>query len=197
VAAEFAAVVLAGGRARRLGGVDKILLPIEGRTLLDRTLDALADADPVVVVGPRRTTARQVEWTLEAPPDGGPLAGVHAGLLALPTTTPLVAVLAGDHPHLTSATTRRLLAALRATPEAPGAVLADDDGKPQWLVGMWRTAAVRDAMPAEVRNGSIRSVFAPLAPLHVSATGAEVSDVDTPEDLNRARASKGCPSRRL
>jgi molybdopterin-guanine dinucleotide biosynthesis protein A len=190
VAAEFAAVVLAGGRARRLGGVDKVLLPIEGRTLLDRTLDAVVDADPVVVVGPPRTTARQVEWTLEVPPDGGPLAGVHAGLLALPPTTPLVAVLAGDHPHLTPATTRRLLAALRAAPEATGAVLADDDGKPQWLVGMWRAAHLREAMPAEVRNGSIRSVFAPLAPLRVPATAAETSDIDTPEDLNQARAPK-------
>ncbi|MER5393911.1 NTP transferase domain-containing protein, partial [Saccharopolyspora sp. NPDC002686] len=47
--AEFAAVVLAGGRARRLGGVDKVLLPVGGRTLLDRTLDAVAEADPLVV----------------------------------------------------------------------------------------------------------------------------------------------------
>lgn len=190
MAADFAAVVLAGGSARRLGGVDKVLLPIEGRTLLDRTLDAVADADPVVVVGPPRTTAKSVEWTSEDPPGGGPLAGVHAGLLEVPAPIRLVAVLAGDHPHLTSATISRLLQALRAAPEASGAVLADGGGNPQWLVGVWRTAALRASMPAEVRNGSIRSVFAPLAPIRVPAAGAEASDVDTPEDLRRARAPR-------
>ncbi|WP_190813588.1 molybdenum cofactor guanylyltransferase [Saccharopolyspora pogona] len=190
MAADFAAVVLAGGSARRLGGVDKVLLPVKGRTLLDRTLDAVVDADPVVVVGPPRTTSRPVEWTLEDPPGGGPLAGVHAGLLKVPASMLLVAVLAGDHPHLTSATISRLLQALRADPEASGAVLADDGGNPQWLVGVWRTAALRVSMPAEIRHGSLRSVFAPLAPLRVPAAGAEASDVDTPGDLRQARQAR-------
>ncbi|MBB5158142.1 molybdenum cofactor guanylyltransferase [Saccharopolyspora phatthalungensis] len=187
MAADFAAVVLAGGRARRLGGVDKILLPIGGRSLLDRTLDAAADAEPVIAVGPPRATARAVEWTSEDPPGGGPLAGVHAGLLKVPASISLVAVLAGDHPHLTPATISRLLEALRAEPEVPGAVLVDADGERQWLVGMWRIPALHKAMPAAVRNRSIRSCFAPLDPLPVPATDAEVSDVDTPDDLRRAR----------
>ncbi|MEV0700440.1 molybdenum cofactor guanylyltransferase [Saccharopolyspora sp. NPDC050389] len=190
MAVEFAALVLAGGRARRLGGVDKVLLPVGGRSLLDRTLDAVAAADPVIVVGPPRATARAVEWTLEEPPGGGPLAGVQAGLRKLPASPRLVAVLAGDHPHLVPATISRLLDALRADPGAAGAVLADDAGQPQWLVGVWRTAALREAMPAEVRNGSIRSALAPLAPLLIPAAGAEASDVDTPEDLDRARETR-------
>ncbi|MER6993823.1 molybdenum cofactor guanylyltransferase [Saccharopolyspora hirsuta] len=189
--AEFAAVVLAGGRARRLGGVDKVLLPVGGRTLLDRTLDAVAAADPLVVVGPPRTTARPVRWTAEDPPDGGPLAGLKAGLALLPAETRAVAVLAGDHPHLTPDTITRLLAALRATPEAAGAVLTDSDDRPQWLVGVWRSAALREAMPAEVRNRPLRAVLAPLAPLHVPAIESEASDVDTPEDLREARAANG------
>ena len=45
-------MVLAGGAARRMGGVDKTALQIGGRTLLDRTLSAVATADPLVVVGP-------------------------------------------------------------------------------------------------------------------------------------------------
>jgi molybdopterin-guanine dinucleotide biosynthesis protein A len=190
VAAEFAAVVLAGGRARRLGGVDKVLLPVGGRSLLDRTLDAVAEADPVIVVGTQRATTRPVQWTLEDPPGGGPLAALYAGLLALPTATPLVAVLAGDHPHLTPATTERLLAALRATPEATGAILTAADGMPQWLAGMWRTEALREAMPPHVQNAPLRSALAPLEPLRVPATATEVSDVDTPEDLTRARSTK-------
>ncbi|MER7083598.1 Molybdopterin-guanine dinucleotide biosynthesis protein A [Saccharopolyspora kobensis] len=187
--AEFAAVVLAGGRARRLGGVDKLLLPIGGRTLLDRTLDAVAAADPLVVVGPPRTTARPVRWTAEDPPSGGPLAGLQAGLAQLPLETRVVAVLAGDHPHLTPATITRLLDALRAVPEAAGAVLSDPGERLQWLVGVWRAGALREAMPADVRNRPLRAVLAPLAPLTVRAVEAEASDVDTPEDLRRAHGT--------
>ncbi|MGW0901366.1 NTP transferase domain-containing protein, partial [Streptomyces goshikiensis] len=40
----YDAIVLAGGAARRLGGVDKPALPVGARTLLDRVLDACPDA---------------------------------------------------------------------------------------------------------------------------------------------------------
>lgn len=184
-------MVLAGGRARRLGGVDKVLLPVGGRTLLDRTLDAVADADPLVVVGPPRPTERPVRWTAEDPPGGGPLAGLQAGLALLPPDTRTVAVLAGDHPHLTPATVDRLRTALRAAPPAGGAVLVDSDDRPQWLVGLWRASALRDAVPADARDRPLRAVLDPLAPVRVPASGLEASDVDTPEDLREARATDG------
>ncbi|WP_344133025.1 molybdenum cofactor guanylyltransferase [Saccharopolyspora halophila] len=185
--ADFAALVLAGGRARRLGGVDKVLLPVAGRSLLDRTLDAVADADPIVVVGPERPTERAVQWTREEPPDGGPLAAVHAGLARLPAGTRVVAILAADHPHLTPETLARLRGSLTADLRAGGAVLAETGGRPQWLLGVWRVSALRAAMPDEVRDKPIRALLAPLAPIHVPATPTETSDVDTPEDLDRAR----------
>jgi molybdopterin-guanine dinucleotide biosynthesis protein A len=185
--ADFAAVVLAGGRARRFGGVDKVLLPVEGRSLLERTLDAVPAADPLVIVGPRRPIGRAVDWTCEQPPGGGPLAAVHAGLARLPEDTGLVAVLAADHPHLTPGVLERLRQAVVADPRAGGAVLADDPDRPQWLLGMWRFAALRAAMPAEVRDRPIRALLAPLQPVRVPATPAEAADVDTPLDLDRAR----------
>ena len=40
----FAAVVLAGGTAARLGGADKASIEHAGRTLLEWALDALLDA---------------------------------------------------------------------------------------------------------------------------------------------------------
>ncbi|GAA2792592.1 molybdenum cofactor guanylyltransferase [Saccharopolyspora taberi] len=180
----FAAVVLAGGAARRLGGVDKLRLPVGDRSLLERTLDAVAGADPVVVVGPRREVAHRVAWTREDPPGGGPLAGLSAGLAALSADVELVAVLAADHPHLTPGTVSRLLAAVGP---AQGAVLVDADGVPQWLVGVWRGQALRAAMPADVRDRSVRGVLGALAPVQLPAVGAEASDVDTPDDLRRSR----------
>ncbi|WP_406691000.1 molybdenum cofactor guanylyltransferase [Saccharopolyspora sp. ID03-671] len=187
--ADFAAVVLAGGRASRLGGVDKVMLPVGGRTLLDRTLAALSGADPVVVVGPRRPAAAGVRWTVEDPAGGGPLAAVDAGLRCLDADDGVVAILAADHPHLTRETVARLRDALRTDPEAGGAVLAEPGGRPQWLLGVWRVRALRDAMPSEVRNRPVRALFEALDPVRVDATTAEVSDVDTPDDLDRAQAA--------
>ena len=51
--AGYAAVVLAGGRASRLGGVDKPSLPVAGVPLLHRVLAAVANADPGSSWAPR------------------------------------------------------------------------------------------------------------------------------------------------
>ncbi|MCW2606336.1 MAG: molybdopterin-guanine dinucleotide biosynthesis protein, partial [Frankiales bacterium] len=67
----YDAVVLAGGSGRRLGGVDKPGLLVDGTSLLDRVLGAVARAGTVVVVGPERPAARPVVWAREDPPGGG------------------------------------------------------------------------------------------------------------------------------
>lgn len=80
---SLAALVLAGGRATRVGGGDKPLLPVAGRPMLDQILeDLLAQrCARVVVVGPDRLPVPPgVELTLENPPFGGPVAGIIAGL---------------------------------------------------------------------------------------------------------------------
>ncbi|MFE3016873.1 DUF6457 domain-containing protein [Streptomyces sp. NPDC059256] len=79
----FDAIVLAGGRAQRLGGVDKPGLSVGGRTLLDRVLAACRGARRTVVVGGRRGTERPVVWAQENPPGGGPVAALDAGLRQL------------------------------------------------------------------------------------------------------------------
>ncbi|MCW2566643.1 MAG: molybdopterin-guanine dinucleotide biosynthesis protein MobA, partial [Mycobacterium sp.] len=48
----YTAVVLAGGRARRLGGIAKPAVDVGGRPMLARVLAAVADAGHVIVVGP-------------------------------------------------------------------------------------------------------------------------------------------------
>ncbi|MBB2922821.1 NTP transferase domain-containing protein [Cellulomonas cellasea] len=85
----YDALVLAGGRARRLGGVSKPDVVVSGRRLLAHVLDA-AEAGPgggarrIVVVAPGSVAVPGgVLRTLEDPPDGGPVAGIAAGLAAL------------------------------------------------------------------------------------------------------------------
>ncbi|MFC6088842.1 molybdenum cofactor guanylyltransferase [Saccharothrix lopnurensis] len=170
------AVVLAGGRGSRLGGVDKALLVVDGRTLLDRVLEAVGGPGRAVVVGPRRDVPG-VRWAREDPPGGGPLAGLAAGLRWV--TTDLVVVLAVDQPGVTRATVDRLLASVGDT----GAVLVDAGGRPQWLTGAWRADRLRAALPADPRDASARSALGPLDPVRVPALPGEARDVDTPADL--------------
>lgn len=184
--ADLAGIVLAGGAARRLSGVDKPMLEVGGRPLLHRSVEALAGASPVVVVGPRRPGPAGVRWTREDPPGGGPLAALAAGLAALPETE-LVAVLAGDLAAITLSTVDRLVAAVDAGP-ADGAVLVDGAGRRQWLIGVWRARRVRAVLPARTENGSLRAVLGALDIVGVPEEPGESADVDTPEDLAGARA---------
>ncbi|MEV5987216.1 NTP transferase domain-containing protein [Streptomyces sp. NPDC052051] len=139
-AEEFDAVVLAGGAARRLGGVDKPGVRVGGRALLDRVLTACSGAATTVVVAEPRPTAHAVVWAREEPPGGGPVAALDAGLRR--TTAAHVVVLSADLPFLEQATVRRLLDALRAS-DAEGALLTDPEGHDQPLVAAYRAAALR------------------------------------------------------
>jgi molybdopterin-guanine dinucleotide biosynthesis protein A len=184
--ASYDAVVLAGGSGRRLGGVDKPALRVGSASLLDRVLAAVADASTVVVVGPERGTERAVKWTREEPPGGGPVAALSAGLPYV--AAPLVAVLAADLPFIDAATLDRLRAAVG---DADGALLVDEDGRDQLLVGVWRTASLRAALPDEVEGARLGAVLGGLSAVRVSvvATPAPWFDCDTEADLTTARGS--------
>jgi len=84
------AVVLAGGLARRMGGIDKGLVEIKGKSMVQYTLDVLEPMVDAVVVNANRNM--EVYRTLgpKVVPDvladhQGPLAGLSAGLAALGT----------------------------------------------------------------------------------------------------------------
>ncbi|MGC5018890.1 molybdenum cofactor guanylyltransferase [Micromonospora sp. DT47] len=121
----YAAVVLAGGAARRMGGRDKPALPVGGRSMRDRVLAAVADAAPRVLVGPAGPVPADVLVTREEPPGGGPVAATAAGLALLHPGTTTVALLAADLPLLTREAVAALLEALEAD---PGASASPADG---------------------------------------------------------------------
>ncbi len=187
----YDAVVLTGGRASRLGGVDKPGLQVGERTLGARVLDAVRDADRTVVVGPAVPGAAVDLVTREEPPGGGPVAALAAGLLAV--RAPAVATLAADLPFLDAATVLELRSALAAAGGAV-ALLVDGGGRDQPLCALWRTDALRAALarvggPAGV---SLRAVVA-AAPGEVLRRVVTRDgpppwfDCDTDEDLSRAR----------
>lgn len=186
-AGQYAAVVLAGGAGRRLGGADKPTLTLGGRTLLARVLDAVAGAEARIVVGPGRDVPPGVLMTREQPPGGGPLAAIAAGLARVPEGVPQVAVLAGDLPFLTAEAVREL----RAAAVTDAAAYVDDDGRRQYLCAVWRTEALRRRLAAVGAPAGV-----PLRRLYDDALVTEVRsrvdpppwyDCDTQADLDRAR----------
>ncbi|MCT1478327.1 molybdenum cofactor guanylyltransferase [Microbacterium sp. p3-SID336] len=188
-----AAVVLVGGRGSRMGGVVKPRLLLGGRSLFVRTVGALAGAGvaPLVAVGPRIEDDERVAWTREEPPHGGPVAGIAAALPAL--DAPWAFVLAGDLVHPAALVAR--LSAARAEAAEAGA-LADAEGfvftaggHPQWLAGLYRTAAMERARAAlgTVQSVAARELFEGLAITWLPDEDGLCDDIDTPADLARAR----------
>lgn len=191
----YDAIVLAGGAATRLGGADKPGLRVGGRPLLDRVLDACADARTTVVVATRRPTPRPVHWTREDPPGGGPLAALAAGLRH--TTAPLVLVLSADLPFLDRDTVHTLLRALDAPGHhaRDGALLRDPGGRDQPLVAAYRAEPLRREIALlATEHGSVnglplRALTAELDLTPVTTAAPLASfDCDTWDDLAAARA---------
>ena len=127
-AAEIAAVILAGGRGMRMGGVDKGWVPYRGRPLVEWVLDALAPQVEEIVISANRTLDRYAATGFRVLPDTlpdfpGPLAGVLAAMRAV--STPWLLVVPCDTPCLPDDLAARLLAGARDA-DHPLAVAADE-----------------------------------------------------------------------
>lgn len=187
-----AAVVVAGGLARRLGR-DKPELVVGGRRLLDAAIAAAGGAR-TVVVGPPRATPEDVAVVREEPPGGGPVAAIAAGIAALPASARTIAVLAADLPEVEPSVLARL-AALRAETGAPVALAEDQHGRDQYLLAVWDAPALRAAVAAigPAAGTPVRALLPPGAP----RLRLPIADVDSPEDLARAESSPAAVRRLL
>ncbi len=176
---DVTVLVLAGGRSRRFGS-DKLAAQLAGSTVLDHLISALPPTWPVVVVGERRVIARAVAWTHEDPPDGGPLAGIEAGLALVDTD--LVAVVAGDMPYAVPGLLVLASALAAAGPETAAAVGVDDEGHANPLLAAYRAELVRDLMPRPAHGRPAKRLLE-LPHLRVPVAGVTSRDIDTPADL--------------
>lgn len=192
---SFAAVVLAGGAGRRMGGADKPAVRVGGQPMRDRVLAAVSDASPRVVVGPPADLPPEVMTTREDPPGGGPVAAAAAGLRLIGPDTATVALLAADLPFITAAA----VAALRRTlagSTMDGACYLDADGRSQLLCGVWRVAALRAALDrvSAARDGvlagaAMRALFDGLDVVRMRWTDPGPPpwfDCDTDDDVRLA-----------
>lgn len=101
--ASVGGVLICGGRSRRMGR-DKALLEVDGRTMIQRAAQLLGGtcSELLLACGPEpRYGDLGFPLVLDGEPDGGPLAGICAGLKAI--TGSHAMVLACDMPHMTRA----------------------------------------------------------------------------------------------
>ena len=184
---QWDAVIVAGGKGRRLGGVSKPALIVGGLTMIDRTLSAVDTASAVVVVGGPPPVG--VRWTVEDPPGTGPAAGLGAGLAELARdreVAPWTMVLAVDMPRAHAAIP--LLLGGRGAHD--GVWLVDSDGHPQPLLAVYRTEALGTALTATreaagehgLANVSLRTLVAGLTMTELPDREGVSRDLDTGED---------------
>jgi molybdopterin-guanine dinucleotide biosynthesis protein A len=105
------AIVLAGGRGRRMGTVEKALLEFEGKTILERLLESLFRVVDEVIISFRdkkqeekfrqvleKFPLREIHFCFDTLEDAGPLEGIRAGLLE--SRSEYSFVCAGDMPFV-------------------------------------------------------------------------------------------------
>jgi molybdenum cofactor guanylyltransferase len=185
-----------------MGGADKPALLVGDQPMVVSVARAATEAGTrqLIVVGPRRdgpvlagleaAASRApggLSFVQEEPPGGGPVAALRAGLPAV--AAPWLLLLAADLPFLRGEQLTALLGQAVADRRA-GAVLADADGRPQWLTGGWQAEMLRTALRG-YPGSSLNGLLAPLEPALVrpAADGpapAPWLDCDTPADLAAA-----------
>lgn len=190
-------VILAGGQARRMGGVDKGKLVLGGRSLLDRVIDRLGPQVERLALNANGDPDRFTEYGLPILPDTinghvGPLAGVLAGMdWAAAGGLDHVVTAAADTPFFPADLVEHLVE--RAGHTGMPIVLAGsiEDGKPvrHPTFGLWPVALRDDLREALV--GGVRKVVE-WTDRHGAATAwfdtGAFFNINTPEDMARAES---------
>lgn len=144
---ELTGMILAGGQGRRMGGLDKGLVPFAGRPLVAHVRDRLLGRVAEVLINANRHRDAYGELADRVIADAeegfqGPLMGIYSGLRA--ASTPWLVVLPCDTPALPGDLVARLVAGLG---EADIAV-ADDGERLHPVVALIRTELADDLAAA-------------------------------------------------
>ncbi|MGF1610509.1 MAG: molybdenum cofactor guanylyltransferase MobA [Kiloniellales bacterium] len=200
--AKVAGVLLAGGLSRRMGGGDKCMRPLGGKTILARVIERARPQVEALVLNANGDPARFAGFGLPVAADvvegyAGPLAGVLTGLewaAANASGCRWVASVACDAPFLPADLVERLLAAV----EGGGADMAcaASHGRAHPVFGLWplrlRDALRRAMVEEEIRKVDLWTARYRLATVDfpdVALNGAAIDpffNTNRPEDLEEA-----------
>lgn len=207
---DCTALILAGGDSRRMGQ-DKAALVLGGITLLENVSTTMQTIFPKVLVSVKQLRSGvNLPQVCDGQSDGGPLAGLVAGLAKV--ETPWVFAVACDMPFIEAAMIERL-ALYRAPPlglapslirEGRGglqfqAVVPVVGGYPQPLAAFYATSALNVMRAAfEAGDKSLRGVLQKLDVRYVDEAELREADpalrsffdLDTPQDFAAAQELK-------
>ena len=191
-------VLLAGGLARRMGGGDKPMRTIGGRTILDRVIARLQPQCDGLILNANGDPARFAAFGLPVIADGvadfpGPLAGILAALDWAAAARPeakWVLSAAADCPFLPRDLVSRLVGALRD--ENAELAVAASDGQSHPVIGLWSVALreqlrhalvvedVRkiDRWTARYRLATVTWPTTPLDPFFNANTMDDIAEAD-------------------
>jgi molybdopterin-guanine dinucleotide biosynthesis protein A len=189
---DLAAAILAGGRARRLGGANKATLVVGGAPIVDRQLEALREVvNAIFVVGSddRTWAERGLAVVPDAIPDAGALGGIFTAITQSPSDRTLV--VACDMPFLSAALLRRMAAVERADLVIPRSARGYEP-----LCAIYSRACAAD-IRARIARGALEASVLPEG-VRVAELGPEILapydpdgllfvNVNTPHDYERAK----------
>lgn len=197
--APLPGVILAGGRARRMGGGDKGLLEIAGRSLIARVAERLGPDCAPLALNANGDPARFAACGLPVLPDSlpggvdahpGPLGGVLAAMTwAAGLGAASVVTAPADTPFLPLDLVARLRIAAQPSGLAVAATRSTEGLRPQPIAALW-PVELRDTLGAALQAGERTVMRWAEAQGAVHAVFDEPDaffNVNTPQDLDAAR----------
>ncbi|MBO4224374.1 molybdenum cofactor guanylyltransferase MobA [Bradyrhizobium neotropicale] len=207
VTTRIPGVLLAGGLARRMGGGDKPMRTIGGRTILERVIERLAPQCDGLILNANGDPARFAAFGLPVIADSvadfpGPLAGILAALDWMAANRPDVSLIlsaAGDCPFLPRDLVSRLHDAL-VKENAKLAVAASGD-QTHPVIGLW-SVSLRDELrhalvvedvrkidrwTARYRLATVRWPNEPLDPFFNANTVEDIAEAERLAALDASR----------
>jgi molybdopterin-guanine dinucleotide biosynthesis protein A len=190
-------VILAGGLARRMGGGDKCLLPLAGKSLLQRTIERAQPQVSQLLLNANGSSLRFARTRLPVVADAnpnnlGPLAGVHAGFTWMQVNAPKQEWLmsfASDTPFFPTNIADELLAA--AIKSGKTLIVATSKLRVHPVFSLWHIS-VASKISAQLITGEaprLQDWIKAQEPLEVDFN-ADVYDpffnINTPQDLYAA-----------
>ncbi len=193
-------IVLAGGRSRRFGG-DKLGALVDGRTLLQRSVEAVGTVcrEVLVVLAPDAPEPDlpvglpvPLRFVRDPEPFGGPLVGIAAALAQ--ASQPVALVVGGDMPWLEGEVLALLVSELEASGRQLAALVSGDRAEQLPIavrVPAGRAAAERLVEAGERRLTALRQeietkLVDEATWRRLDPAGRSLRDVDRPGDLASA-----------
>ncbi len=193
------AIVMAAGRASRMGGPHKLLEILGGRPVIAHIIDSLAAAGlppPIVVLGHEADAVRAAigtrpaQYVVAEDAALGLSQSIRAGIGAIPADWEAVLLCLGDMPGISPATLRCLADA----PAPAGSVVIPVTGGRRGNPLRWGRAFFADLARLEGDIGG-KALLGSVSPVEIDVADPGIwFDIDTPAALEQARAAYSAES---